>query len=63
MTLKKAIEILEQHHSWRQGFHDKMVSANDLTAAMVLVIQTLKEFISTLVSIMIFLLGLIFVNG
>jgi hypothetical protein len=43
MTLKKAIEILEQHHSWRQGFHDKMVTANDLTAAMVLVIQTLKE--------------------
>jgi threonine/homoserine/homoserine lactone efflux protein len=43
MTLKKAILILEQHHSWRQGFHTNMVNPNELTNAMALIIQTLKE--------------------
>lgn len=43
MKLSKAIQILEQHHSWRQGFHSNRVDAAELTAAMVLVIQTLKE--------------------
>jgi hypothetical protein len=43
MKLSKAIQILEQHHSWRQGFHSNMVDADELTAAIVLVIQTLKE--------------------
>jgi hypothetical protein len=43
MTLKKAIDILDQHHSWRQGFHDKMVSANDLTAAIAIILQILRE--------------------
>jgi hypothetical protein len=43
MTLKKAIDILEQHHSWRQGFHSNMVDTTELTNAIVLILQTLKE--------------------
>jgi hypothetical protein len=43
MTLKEAIDILEKHQSWRQGFHDEMVSASDLTTAIAIIIQTLRE--------------------
>jgi len=43
MTLKKAIEILEQHHSWRQGFHSTMVDPAQLTNAIAFILETLKE--------------------
>jgi hypothetical protein len=43
MKLSKAIQVLEQHHSWRQGFHSNRVDAAELTDAMVLIIQTLKD--------------------
>jgi hypothetical protein len=43
MTLKKAIQIVEQHHSWRQGFHSNRVDSAELTSAMALILQTLKE--------------------
>jgi hypothetical protein len=43
MKLKKAIEILDQHHTWRQGFHDKMVNPVELTTAIDIILQTLRE--------------------
>jgi threonine/homoserine/homoserine lactone efflux protein len=43
MKLKKAIEILDQHHTWRQGFHTNMVNPAELTAAIAIILQTLRE--------------------
>jgi hypothetical protein len=44
MTLRKAIEVLEQHYGWREGYHNNMVNPVELTNALRLILDTLKEF-------------------
>lgn len=43
MTLSKAIQILEQHYAWRQGYHDNMVDSVDLTNALRMILETIKS--------------------
>jgi hypothetical protein len=44
MTLRKAIQVLEQHYGWREGYHKNQVNSVDLTKALRLILDTLKEF-------------------
>jgi hypothetical protein len=44
MTLRKAINVLEQHYGWREGYHANKVDSIDLTNALRLILDTLKEF-------------------
>lgn len=44
MTLKRAIQVLEQHYGWREGYHTNQVDPVELTNALRLILETLKEF-------------------
>lgn len=43
MTLTKAIQILEQHYGWREGYHKTMVDSVELTNALRLILETIKS--------------------
>jgi hypothetical protein len=43
MTLSKAIQILEQHNGWREGYHKNMVDSTELTKALKLILETIKS--------------------
>jgi hypothetical protein len=44
MTLRKAIQVLEQHYGWREGYHNNQVNSIDLTNALRLILDTIKEY-------------------